>query len=56
MLQNTVHEGLWNNSDTTVMRQKSLKLLNWDVLVGRWNMNYEKAVAIIDPVTMHEAH
>ena len=56
MLQFTIHGGLWNDSDRAVTRQKSLKLLNWDVLVGCPNMNYEKDVAIIDPVTMHEAH
>ena len=56
MLQFTVHGGLWNDSDRTVTRQKSLKLLNWEVLVGCSNMNYEKPVVIINPVTMHEAH
>ena len=39
-----------------VMRPKSYKLLNRDVLVGCLNMNYEKGRAIIDPVTTHEDH
>ena len=37
-------------------KPKSLMVLNRNVLVGCSNMNYEKAMAIIDPVTMHEAH
>jgi hypothetical protein len=47
---------LLTDSDRMVMRQKSWKLLNWDALVVCLNMDYEKAVTIIDPVAMHQAH
>jgi hypothetical protein len=39
-----------------MMRPKSWMLLNTDVLVGYLNMNFEKGMAVIDLVTMHEAH
>ena len=43
------------DSDRT-MREKSWKLLNLDVAVVYSDMNYEKAMTIIDPVTIHAAH
>jgi hypothetical protein len=55
MLYFIVCGGLLTDSDRTV-RQKSWKLWNWDVVVVCSDINYEKAMTIIDPVTMHAAH